>query len=604
MSKELIVSSTSLETKLAILENNQVAEILVERTQNRGILGNVYKGRVTKVLPGMQAAFVDIGMERHAFLYVDDVLEGLDSFAEMFGDGESDFDADPSPDFQEDSEDPKAPVATVSYGNDDDSVDYILPLILDLAVAPAKGSFRARQDSGPAGILAPGLALSVVGNGYPQERESPSSDVAPRATGRPKETPRRTRGRRTSNINRPSIGDLLKVGQEILVQVSKEPIGKKGARITSHIALPGRNVVYMPTVNHVGISRKITDSTERNRLRQIALKVRGQNSQGFIVRTVGEGQSESELAADMQYLIRLWEKVLGKSEHAGAPRLVHFEPTLVERVVRDRFNSEFSSVHVDDQEEFSRIVEIVTAFNPELVSRVKLYSKSKPIFDQFGVTQEIEKALKHKVWLKNGGHIVINQTEALVAIDVNTGRFVGSSNSLEETITKTNLDAVREVVRQIRLRDLGGIIIIDFIDMDEPKNRRKVMEALQRELANDKSPSKILKFNEFGLVAITRKRSKQSLEKVLCQPCIFCSGTGVTKSARTMAYSIHQEVRRMQRSFGKGSELTIRCHPEVAKVLKDTEKEVIAEIAEVTGKKVSVRQDPLMHIEQFDLVES
>jgi ribonuclease G len=389
-----------------------------------------------------------------------------------------------------------------------------------------------------------------------------------------------------------------------LVQVAKEPIGKKGARITSHSVLPGRYLVFMPTVEHVGVSRRIVSDKERRRLKDIVLKLRGQSARGFIVRTVGEKKEEADFRKDMRYLTRLWEDIRRKAEKMSAPALVYAESSLSQRVVRDYFTKEYRAIRVDDEEEYERIVDLVHQFNPELVKRVLPYKKKKPIFDAYRVTNEIEKALRPKVGLKNGGHIVINQTEALVAIDVNTGKFVGNTSSLEDTITKTNLNAVREVVRQIRLRDLGGIIVIDFIDMDEKKNRQKVMSALQAELDKDKSPSRILQFNEFGLVAITRKRVKQSLERLLCQPCASCQGSGMTKSVRTICYSIHQEVRKMTPHLENGHEIIIRCHPDVGKALRDGEKRVMEEIEEMTGKAVSVQPEPLMNIEQFKVIET
>ena len=386
--------------------------------------------------------------------------------------------------------------------------------------------------------------------------------------------------------------------------MSKEPIARKGARITSHIALPGRYLVFMPTVDHVGISRKIVSEEERQRLRNIILKLAGNSGKGFIVRTVGENHTEEDFNQDMTYLTRLWTEIRSKAEKISAPALVHSEPNLLQRVLRDYLNRDYRAVRVDDEKEYENIVEFVHRISPELVDRIRLYNKHRPIFDKYGVSAETEKALKQKVWLKNGGYIAINQTEALVAIDVNTGKFVGRTNSLEDTITKTNLDAVREVVRQIRLRNLGGIIVIDFIDMDERRNRQKVMEALQLELSKDKSPSRILQFNEFGLVSITRRRVRQSLEKTLCQPCDFCQGTGMTKSVRTVCYSIQQEVRGMLPHLDRGNEFLIRCHPDVGKALRDGERAVLAEIEEMTRKVVSIKSDPSIHIEHFELIES
>ncbi len=324
----------------------------------------------------------------------------------------------------------------------------------------------------------------------------------------------------------PIISDLLKQGQEILVQIAKEPIAKKGARITSHIALPGRFLVFMPTVNHVGVSRKISSDEERQRLKRILISERGEASGGFIVRTAADGASEDELRADLRFLISLWNDIKQREEASKAPALIYHDLNLVERVLRDQVSDNFSAIWVDNEMEYERTVRFLNRFQPSLVRRVKLYTKETPLFEQFGIQDEITKALKSKVWLKSGGSIVINQTEALVAIDINTGKYVGKTARLEDTILKTNLDAIPEIVRQIRLRDLGGIIVIDFIDMDERKNRHKVMAALEEALKADRAPSKVLQFNDFGLVAITRKRVKQSLERTLSTPARFARERG------------------------------------------------------------------------------
>ena len=323
------------------------------------------------------------------------------------------------------------------------------------------------------------------------------------------------RGGRQSmqSTNLPAISELLKPGQEILCQIAKEPIAKKGARITSHIALPGRFLVFMPTVNHTGVSRKIESDGERRRLKEILLSEKGEASGGFIVRTAAAGASEEELRSDLRFLLNLWADIKQRSESSKSPALIYHDLNLVERVLRDQVTDTFSAIWVDTETEYERVLRFLQRFQPSLIRRVKLYTKELPLFEQFGITEEINKALRSKVWLKSGGSIVINQTEALVAIDINTGKFVGKTARLEDTIVKTNLDAIPEIVRQIRLRDLGGIIIIDFIDMDERKNRNKVMAALEEELKSDRAPSKVLQFNDFGLVAITRKRVKQSLER-------------------------------------------------------------------------------------------
>jgi Rne/Rng family ribonuclease len=754
MSKELIVNSTSLETKLAIVEDDLITEIFIERHKNKGILGNIYKGKVTKVLPGMQAAFVDIGLERHAFLYVSDFTEDFEEYEELFrtsesaeidellraepkaetrvergerperpvkperaerqerqakaekperaeapekaekaerpqrqekperperperpsvsadekrsrrnrrgrreqgrpGRGKDRFEEAPAPigedhhieplpgeSFAHRLELPQLPTVAASEAGQPGSIAVWDPMFEDLArktsqsvepptqpelehVSPPDqplpetnavepptpatrqdepAAFEAREELRPEG---PSPTPDSQTGAYADVPDAQASveDKGDRLALAVRGGAGRKRRTAPRSNARAQIGDLLREGQEILVQVAKEPIGKKGARITSHVALPGRYLVFMPTVDHIGVSRKISTEAERLRLKEIISRLRGDFGKGFIIRTAGENHSEEDLRADMVYLTKTWEELRAKMDKLSAPALVHSEPSLVQRVVRDYFNDGYRAIRVDDEHEYERIVDFVSKFSPELVNRVRLYNKNTPIFEQYGIAAEIEKALRQKVWLKNGGYIVINQTEALVAIDVNTGKFVGSTNSLEDTITRTNLDAVKEVVRQIRLRDLGGIIVIDFIDMDERRNRQKVMEALQQELSKDKSPSKILQFNEFGLVAITRKRVKQSLERTLCQPCLFCNGTGMTKSIRTICYSIHQEVRKLLPHLGEGDELIIRCHPDVAKGLRNGEREVLTDIEEMSRKIVTIKPDPLMHIEQFDVVE-
>ena len=422
---------------------------------------------------------------------------------------------------------------------------------------------------------------------------------------RGRERERRGRGRngrrqsaQTSDL--PIISELLKQGQEILVQIAKEPIAKKGARITSHIALPGRFLVFMPTVNHVGVSRKIWSDEERQRLKRILISEKGEASGGFIVRTAAENASEEELRADLRFLISLWNEIKQRSDNAKAPALIYHDLNLVERILRDQVSDNFSTIWVDSETEYERIVRFLNRFQPSLVRRVKLYTKETPLFEQFGIQDEITKALKSKVWLKSGGSIVINQTEALVAIDINTGKYVGKTARLEDTILKTNLDAIPEIVRQIRLRDLGGIIVIDFIDMDERKNRHKVMAALEEELKSDRAPSKVLQFNDFGLVAITRKRVKQSLERTLSVQCNICAGTGMVKGPTTVANEIYIEMRKMQKHFER-HDVMLRVHPEVVKTLKGNNARWLNELEEMTGRTIIVKSDPALHPEQFDI---
>jgi Rne/Rng family ribonuclease len=420
--------------------------------------------------------------------------------------------------------------------------------------------------------------------------------------GRGRQQGRRHGGRRPSmqTSDLPIISELLKQGQEILVQIAKEPIARKGARITSHIALPGRFLVFMPTVNHVGVSRKISSDEERQRLKRILVSEKAGAPGGFIVRTAAENASEDDLRADIRFLINLWNEMKQRADSAKAPALIYHDLNLIERILRDQVSDNFSTIWVDSESEYERIVRFLNRFQPSLVRRVKLYTKETPLFEQFGIQEEISKALKSKVWLKSGGSIVINQTEALVAIDINTGKYVGKTARLEDTILKTNLDAIPEIVRQIRLRDLGGIIVIDFIDMDERRNRQKVTQALEDALKVDRAPSKVLQFNDFGLVAITRKRVKQSLERTLSVPCPTCTGTGMVKSPITVANEIYIEMRKMLRHFER-NDVLLRVHPEVVKVLTANNAKWLNELEELTGKTIIVKSDPTLPPEQFDI---
>jgi len=397
------------------------------------------------------------------------------------------------------------------------------------------------------------------------------------------------------------ISELLKAGQEIIVQIAKEPLGKKGARITSHVALPGRFLVYMPTVDHIGVSRKIASAEERSRLRRIVADAKVPFPGGFIVRTAAEGATEEDVRSDVEFLGRQWSDIKTRAEQRKAPALMHRDLNLVERILRDYVGSDYSSIWIDSEEEYSKVVDFVSRFQPRLVGRVKLYTKETPMFEEFGIQQELDKALRPKVWLKSGGYIVINHTEALVAIDVNTGKYVGrGSTRLEDTIVKTNVEAVKEIVRQIRLRDLGGIIVVDFIDMEERRNREKVMIALDDALRSDRAPSKVLSFNEFGLVAITRKRTKQALERVLCQPCPYCTGSGMVKSIPTICYEVQAEARKMAGELESQS-LTLRVHPEIAKALKTRESALVEELEHLTHRSVIIQSDPTLHWEQYDI---
>ncbi|MGH9967123.1 MAG: Rne/Rng family ribonuclease [Pyrinomonadaceae bacterium] len=431
--------------------------------------------------------------------------------------------------------------------------------------------------------------------------------VVPESTAREREPGSRPyRGSPRRDRQQPTITDLLDEGQEILVQIAKEPIAKKGARITSHIALPGRFLVYMPTVEHVGVSRKIESDSERHRLRKLIQMLRAEEdvpSGGFIVRTAGIGISEKDLREDVRYLVRTWLDIRAAAEKSKPATLVHRDLDLVQRILRDQLSDDFAAIRVDSEEEYERIVEFVNRIHPRMVKRVKLYTREEPILEKYGVQAEIDKAIKPRVWLRSGGYLVINQTEALVAIDVNTGKFVGrGSGRLEDTITRTNLEAVDEIVRQIRLRDLGGIIVLDLIDMEERRNRTRVMQALQEALRHDKSPTKVLSFNDFGLVIMTRKRVKQSLERTLCAPCQYCQGAGLIKSPQTVCYELLEEARRLGRGMNgdkANKQATLRINPEVARALRSSERDVLNEIEEYLGP-VDINSDPTVHQEQFD----
>ncbi len=523
MNKEMIISSNGHETRVAILEDDLVAEIFVERERNRGVVGNVYKGRVSKVLPGMQSSFVDIGLERDGFLYVSDVV----SPADLFDD--------------EDDEDEGQ----------------------DKTQEKSKRGGRGRGDQS---------------RGAAQVRSE------------------RVEGR---------IEDLLKEGQEILVQVAKEPLGTKGARLTSHVTLPGRFLVFMPTVDHIGVSRKIASREERSRLRGIVREFREQHSfsGGVIIRTAAEERSKEDILADLQYFYRIWTDMRQKMDSHRAPAVVYQEPSLVAKLLRDLLTDDYTAIRIDHPEEYQRVVEFIERIMPALASKVKLHDKDFPIFEEYGVQAELEKALRSKVWLKSGGSIVINQTEALVAVDVNTGRYVGKKTAgrLEDTILKTNLEAVKEIVRQIRLRDLGGIIVLDFIDMEEKKNRLKVFQTVEQELRKDRAPSKPLQVQDFGLVIITRKRVKQSLERVLTEPCPYCAGGGTIKSSSTICYEILSEVKKVGSDMD-GPGVLLRVNPDIARALKEEERNVLKDLKHLLGKDVIVKSDVHLHHEQFDVM--
>ena len=503
MANELVINTTSHETRIALIENGTIAELYIERSRVRGIVGNIYKGRVIRVLPGMQAAFVDIGMEKAAFLYVADVFEAIEDYENFM-------------------------------------------------------EVNEKKENGGEG-------------------EGQAQGVSPLHP----------------------IEDILQEGQEILVQVSKEPIGTKGARITSHISLPGRHLVYMPTVDHVGVSRRIDNEPERERLKEVVERIKP-NAGGFIIRTVSEGKSEEDLLTDMQYLTKLWEEIVKKNEKAHAPCLIHSDLDVTQKVVRDILSEDVDRIVVDAKPEYDKVVQFISTFMPKIKYSIELYEENEPIFDHFGLEVEISRALGRKVWLKSGGYIIIEQTEALTAVDVNTGRYVGKHN-LEDTILKTNLEAVKEIAYQLRLRNIGGIIIIDFIDMEKEVNRDKVFTALEEALKADKSKTNILKMSELGLVEMTRKRVRESIGRLMCEPCPYCEGLGYIKSKTTVCQEIFRELRREMLDV-HGSKVILTVHPQVADLLYDEERKGLEDLEKRFKKRITVRAKPGFHQEQFEVL--
>ena len=532
---------TPRETRVALVENGMLQELHIERATRRGVVGNIYKGRVSKVLPGMQSAFVDLSLERDAFLYVSDVIS-------------------PTEEALEDEEDSPA---------------------LAPAVEPANGN---------------GVAVSTeadnAGRPFAERQDKKTPGVIPY----------RDRDRQPPSAK---IEDLLKEGQEIVVQVVKEPLGTKGARITSHLSLPGRFLVYMPTVDHIGVSRKIESRDERRRLRGIIQRFRDQSGLpgGVIIRTAASNRSEEDIVADLSYFQQVWNEVQRRRESERTPAVLFREESLVTKLLRDLLTEHYSAIRLDNEVEYKRVVALISRIMPNMIGRVKHYTKEYPIFDEYGVQSEIDKALRSKVWLKSGGYIVINQTEALVAIDVNTGRYVGKKTAgrLEDTIVKTNLEACTEIIRQIRLRDLGGIIVLDFIDMEDKKNRQKVAQAVEQELRKDRAPSKAVQVSDFGLIIITRKRVKSSLERTLTEPCPYCSGTGTIKTTTTICYDILTEVKKVSADLD-GYSIVLRVNPEIARALKDEGRSVFRELEATVGRPITVRPDEQLHHEQFDLM--
>jgi ribonuclease G len=503
MSNLLVINADGPETRVALVEEGFLGELYIERKRERGIAGNIYKGRVERVLPGMQAAFVNIGAEKSAYLHVSDVRGTPDDLKRLLS-GDS----------------------SKSDDEDEEEADR-------------------RRESGGA-----------------------------------------------------RIEDLLKEGQEIVVQVTKEPISTKGARTTRYVSLPGRHLVFMPTVDHIGISRRISSDRERRRLREIVDSMRPAGS-GFIVRTVAEGVSEKELKSDMEFLIKLWNEIVKRSESGRCPALIYSDLDLLLRTVRDLFTADVEKLIIDSRTEYDRVKKFIAALMPDFAGVIELYDGTDPIFDGYGIEIEIDRALERKVWLKSGGYLIVDEMEALTAIDVNTGRFVGKS-SLEDTITKTNLEACREVAEQLRIRSIGGMIVVDFIDMDRPQNRERVTRAFNDYLRRDRSKAAVTRISELGLVEMTRKRTRESLLHTLTEPCTACEGKGYTKSRRTVAYEVLRELRR-QGDLIETDSIVIEVHPDVAQVLATTDHAFLEDLEKRLQKRLVVKARGSFQMEDFEI---
>jgi len=498
MNSEIVINANDHETRVALLENGQMAELYIERKRDASLVGNIYKGRIARILPGMQSAFIDVGLDKAAFLYVSDVFN-----------------------------------------------DYMA---------------------------------------YPGLVDEEDEDV-------------HLNGKQRSDHHAP-IEDLLQEGQEIMVQVSKDPIGTKGARVTTYVTLPGRYLVLMPNVEHIGVSRRLTDEAERDRLRSM-VQALGRKGCGYIVRTVSEGCLEEDIAKDMEFLHLLWENVQRKNETSSAPNMLYSDLDLAFRSIRDLLRQDVSRLVIDSSREYERILEFVRTYFPKLESKIELYESDEPIFDAFGIELDISRALGRKVWLKSGGYIVIDQTEALTTVDVNTGKYVGKE-TLEDTILKTNLEAVKEIAYQIRLRNLGGIIIIDFIDREKEENRQKLLAAFREAMEPDRAKNTILEVSELGLVQMTRKRVRESLERVLCEPCPYCEAKGVVKSAVTVCYEILSKLRRMGPTM-RGARLLVLAHPSVIDLLYDEEQRGLEQLEKRYGLHVTLKSDSSLHQENFEI---
>ena len=609
MASELVINATLPEVRVALLEDGEISDLSIEYEKNKSIVGNVYKGRIVRVLPGMQAAFVDIGLERAAFLYVGDIV--YEAEEEKSDEEEEELEVAP----QAVQEEATADLAAAESGSEsaedekEEAEENSSRVALDFEAADilAEKNLGAIEDLDNKSIRSSASDEDEEGGDAASENSETSEETerAPRPAyqesrrdSRPQRGNNRRRGAKGGRPFRPrlNIQDVVSEGQEVVVQVTKEPMGTKGARLTCHISLPGRHVVLMPTVDHVGVSRKIASYEERKRLRSIVDELRPPGM-GIIVRTVAAEQSNEQLTNEINYLLNLWGSIKKKSDTQKAPFCLYEDLNVVLKTVRDFFTDDIFRLVVDSPRVHSYIVEFAEQFAPHLVNRVVKYTGKDPIFDAYGIESEITRALNRKVWLKSGGYLIIDQTEALTVIDVNTGKFIGKKN-LEETIVKTNHEAVKEVAYQLRLRNAGGIIIIDLIDMERSHHREKIYRALEDALKKDRAKTNILRISELGLIQMTRKRTRESLNHIVCEPCPYCYGKGFTKNLRTVTYGIFREIERATLEGGIVGARVV-AHPEVVDTIFQDERDTLDRLEERFGLKVSIKGDPALHIEDF-----
>lgn len=574
MATEIVINVAREESRVALIENKVVTELYFDRKKERGIVGNVYKGKIVKVLPGMQAAFVDIGMEKAAFLYVADIMINKPVEVQPVKKVVLTKEKVSAVACKLDEESESSEVHEACEERDPDTVES----------EPSEG-----------GEIPEALEGSDVSEaGEASEDEEEELDLEESTEEDPVSVVRRPKKRSSR-----AIEDLIKEGQDIVVQVSKGPIGTKGPRVTTYVSLPGRYLVYMPMVNHVGVSRRIGKEGERQRLKEMIHRVRKKGC-GYIVRTVSDGITDEEFKQDVDFLEVVWQNILKKGERQKSPALLHNDLDLVFRTVRDLFTKEVKKLIIDSKKEHDGIIEFVGTYLPSFLSRVHLWDKSEPIFDAYGIEIEISKIRNRRVWLKSGGYLVIDHAEALTVIDVNTGRYVGKRD-LEETIFRTNLEAVKEIPAQMRLRNIGGIIIIDLIDMEKERNREKVMKLLHESFVGDKARVNILKMSDLGLVQISRERIREDILSILCDPCSYCDGRGFVKSPTTVSYELFREIRLIGPS-PRDKKIIIGVHPSVAALLYDDARHEVESLEAQYKKKIIIKADSNLHVEHYDIV--